>query len=305
MTVCFSFVLLSVDCEWAVWAREAVRWCSQSAWCGPQATGSCSWLLHWANCQPCRGRKGTVSFIAVIFIFQHGDFVSVYFKWPSSLSCLFPMMVCVCGFCKKGGSVVIYQKLLWMVLCCRQSMLNCLSCVCCSSLGFDWDTAITNRCCTICHVFVAVLRRLDWDIAQVPAEGEWPRVCSQHRKGRRTEVSGTFAEHVRPGAMKLVLWRHWMHLNYKHSLTSENQFHCTRLYIHNITKSTIWTHGRFSCHFECHAKERSSDRPHVQPGAVKLVLGRHLMHETQMHPVTTENQFHCTRLYVNTHTDLS
>ena len=35
----------------------------------------------------------------------------------------------------------------------------------------------------------------------------------------------------------------------------------------------------------------------IQPGAVKLVLWHHLMHEIQVHPVTSENQFHCTRLY--------
>ena len=34
----------------------------------------------------------------------------------------------------------------------------------------------------------------------------------------------------------------------------------------------------------------------VQPGAVKLVLWHHLMHEVQVHPVMSENQFHCTRL---------
>ena len=37
---------------------------------------------------------------------------------------------------------------------------------------------------------------------------------------------------------------------------------------------------------------------YVQPGAVKLVLWRHLMHEIQVHSVMPENQFHCTRLYV-------
>ena len=36
-----------------------------------------------------------------------------------------------------------------------------------------------------------------------------------------------------PGAVKLVLWRHWMHVTHEvhHLVTSENQFHCTRLYI--------------------------------------------------------------------------
>ena len=36
----------------------------------------------------------------------------------------------------------------------------------------------------------------------------------------------------------------------------------------------------------------------LQPGAVKLALWRHWMHETQVHPMMPENQFHCTRLYM-------
>ena len=36
---------------------------------------------------------------------------------------------------------------------------------------------------------------------------------------------------LQAGAVKLVLWRHWMHLSYMHPLTSEKQFHCTRLYM--------------------------------------------------------------------------
>ena len=35
----------------------------------------------------------------------------------------------------------------------------------------------------------------------------------------------------------------------------------------------------------------------LQPDPGKLVLGRHWMHMSYMHPVTSENQFHCTRLY--------
>ena len=35
----------------------------------------------------------------------------------------------------------------------------------------------------------------------------------------------------------------------------------------------------------------------VQLGTVKLVLCGHLMHLSCMHPVTSENQFHSTRLY--------
>ena len=36
--------------------------------------------------------------------------------------------------------------------------------------------------------------------------------------------------YIQPGAMKLVLWRHWMHVTQVHSVMSEDQFHCTRLY---------------------------------------------------------------------------
>ena len=36
----------------------------------------------------------------------------------------------------------------------------------------------------------------------------------------------------------------------------------------------------------------------LQPGAVKLVLWHHWMRVAQVHPVTSPNQFHCTRLYV-------
>ena len=34
---------------------------------------------------------------------------------------------------------------------------------------------------------------------------------------------------VQLGAVKLVLWRHWMHLNVMRPVMSENQFHCIRL----------------------------------------------------------------------------
>ena len=35
---------------------------------------------------------------------------------------------------------------------------------------------------------------------------------------------------IQPCALKLVLWRHWMHVTQVHPVTSENQFYCTRLY---------------------------------------------------------------------------
>ena len=38
-----------------------------------------------------------------------------------------------------------------------------------------------------------------------------------------------FLFNIQPGAVKLVPLRHWMHLSYMHTVTSENKFHCTRL----------------------------------------------------------------------------
>ena len=35
---------------------------------------------------------------------------------------------------------------------------------------------------------------------------------------------------------EMVLWRHWMHEIQVHSVTSENQFHCTRLYFYFFQK---------------------------------------------------------------------
>ena len=48
----------------------------------------------------------------------------------------------------------------------------------------------------------------------------------------------SFQLEIQPDAVKLVLWRHWMHLSYVHPVTSENQFHCTRLYC--MLVSTHW-----------------------------------------------------------------
>ena len=41
---------------------------------------------------------------------------------------------------------------------------------------------------------------------------------------------GSRSRWIQPVAVKLVLWRHWMHLTQVHSMTSENQFHCHVLY---------------------------------------------------------------------------
>ena len=43
-------------------------------------------------------------------------------------------------------------------------------------------------------------------------------------------LTGFVPRGVQPGAVKLVLCCHWMHLNFNASETSEDQFHCTSLY---------------------------------------------------------------------------
>ena len=66
--------------------------------------------------------------------------------------------------------------------------------------------------------------------------------------------------HVQPGAMKMVLWRHWMHVTHVHPVTSENQFRCTRLYVYWKERVTlilfvkVLAHGRhpFSNHDNKH-----------------------------------------------------
>ena len=44
---------------------------------------------------------------------------------------------------------------------------------------------------------------------------------------------------LQSGAVKLVLWLHWMHLTYMFPLTSENQFHCTKLYISHYATISV------------------------------------------------------------------
>ena len=40
---------------------------------------------------------------------------------------------------------------------------------------------------------------------------------------------------IHPGAVKLVLWRSWIHLSYMHPVTSDRQFHCARPVIHSCS----------------------------------------------------------------------
>ena len=44
----------------------------------------------------------------------------------------------------------------------------------------------------------------------------------------------TLCSIIQPGAVKLILWRHWIHATAAAAVTSENQFHCTRLYVYKV-----------------------------------------------------------------------
>ena len=53
-------------------------------------------------------------------------------------------------------------------------------------------------------------------------------------------------EGIQPGAEKLALCGHWMHLSYMHPVTSQNQFHCTRLYLRLSNLSMFdWPRSHF------------------------------------------------------------
>ena len=101
------------------------------------------------------------------------------------------------------------------------------------------------------------------------------RVCTYS-----TKMTGThFQLHIQPGAVKLVLCGHWMHLSYMHPVTSENQFHCTRLYkntktTHKKTRNVWLLHGTLCC-TACISQ---------QPGAnqgMEPVQIRHCSHATK------------------------
>ena len=83
---------------------------------------------------------------------------------------------------------------------------------------------------------------------------------------------------VQPGAVKLVLWRLWMHLSYTHPVTSENQIHCTRLYIvvpwlqhilhEPVTNCLDWVLGSLctkTCRMNLDLQGRCNPAENVQP----------------------------------------
>ena len=78
-------------------------------------------------------------------------------------------------------------------------------------------------------------------------------ISTQRRPEERHELKHT---DIQPGAVKLVLWRHWMHLNFMHPVMSENQFHCTRRYTGKPTQphkhTPVREHGTHT-HTHTHA----------------------------------------------------
>ena len=87
----------------------------------------------------------------------------------------------------------------------------------------------------------------------VPAPSPWirywhwsSRPCTHRRKNiiylprKNTPDTGFILWPIKPGAVKLLLalWHPWMHVTQVHPVTSENQFHCTRLY--KMQDSNFW-----------------------------------------------------------------
>ena len=71
------------------------------------------------------------------------------------------------------------------------------------------------------------------------------------------------------------------------------------IYIYRNNEVIVWTRVCIYIYVTPYILSRPYilSQPYIQSGAVKLVLWRHGMHVTQVHPVTAEDQFHCTWLY--------
>ena len=55
-------------------------------------------------------------------------------------------------------------------------------------------------------------------------------VQCRHWSRHMVKTSFIYRKRVQLGAMKLVLWRHWMRVTQVHLVTAEDQFHCNMLY---------------------------------------------------------------------------
>ena len=71
--------------------------------------------------------------------------------------------------------------------------------------------------CALRHGIQISMEAFFWLATQRDPRNDW--TATQNRVNY-----GVFAQ------APLFLWRHWKHLNFMHSVTSENQFHFTRLY---------------------------------------------------------------------------
>ena len=64
------------------------------------------------------------------------------------------------------------------------------------------------------------------------------------------------ADSIQPGAVKSLHWCYWVHLSYMHPVTSENQFHDTRLYavrmVHTCTTFRTLLYVRTHIHTQTH-----------------------------------------------------
>ena len=108
--------------------------------------------------------------------------------------------------------------------------------------------------------------------------------------GKTRELKCRFL--TRPGfdpRSRHIFWRPWIFLSPLWPQTSTG-FPLQLVYVSPTLRARSWIAMEFFFVFYSPAR--------IQPGAVKLVLWRHWMHATQVHPVMSENHFHCTRLCV-------
>ena len=69
----------------------------------------------------------------------------------------------------------------------------------------------------------------------------WPKVHVQAQFNSGTDQRVHIVRwNIQPGAALLVLWRHWMHLNYMHPVTSEDTIHWTRVFQVNTQFHGYW-----------------------------------------------------------------
>ena len=121
-----------------------------------------------------------------------------------------------------------FNTLLWLLLSKRQRRKDVREKHLFGQLWTPWFSGIllfSNLCCLGSCAAVAILKQM---LANNCYETFDRSVFFD--LGPRT-IPPTISVKGQPGAVKLVLWRHWMHATQVHPVMSENQFHCTRLYL--------------------------------------------------------------------------